>query len=89
MDDKDTLMLSLRKRRNLGVTLLVAGVVPMIALMIYIVMVRTPSMLVIVATVACWLVFFAGKTIMKTATLASAREERARISAESTPPASN
>ncbi|MCC5875344.1 MAG: hypothetical protein JJU11_03895 [Candidatus Sumerlaeia bacterium] len=89
MDEKDTVMLNLRKRRNLGIALLVGGVVPMIALMIYIVVVGTPGMMVIVATVASWLVFFAGKTIMKTATLASAREERSRLSADPSPPASH
>lgn len=79
-DEREELLQSLRMKRNIGIGLLVAGIIPMIALMIYIVMVRTPSMMVVVATVACWLVFFAGKTLMKTATLASAREKRGDLS---------
>jgi hypothetical protein len=64
---------SLARRRNLGLALVVLGLVPMLALMAHIVIDRHPSGLVIVGTIACWLVFFAGKTILKTATLASAR----------------
>ena len=54
-----------RNRRKAGIGLMVCGLVPWSVLMVYIVYIRTPSSIVIGATIFCWLVFFAGKTILK------------------------
>lgn len=53
-------------RRRLGLALIVAGLVPWIGLTFYIVQVRQPSALVIVAYLLCWATFFVGKTLIKT-----------------------
>lgn len=52
-------------RKKIGITLMLLGVIPWLALMLYIVQVRIPSGPVIAATVACWAIFFLGKTLTK------------------------
>ena len=53
-------------RRTLGISMIVAGLIPWIALTVYIVQIKHPSMPVLVAYVLSWVVFFVGKTILKT-----------------------
>lgn len=54
-----------KNRRKLGIGLAVGGIVPMVVLMCYIVIIKTPSLLVIGATLLSWGVFFIGKTMLK------------------------
>jgi Kef-type K+ transport system membrane component KefB len=59
-----------RGKRMLGTALIVLGLIGWVSLMIYIVYQRTangtmPSQSVIVTTIACWIVFFIGKSLIK------------------------
>lgn len=52
------------QRRTLAY-ILMSAIVPFVALMATIVVIRFPPWWMIVATVLCWMVFFAGKSILK------------------------
>lgn len=54
-----------KNRRKIGIGLAVGGIVPWVLLMIYIVVIRTPSIPLMAATVLCWAIFFVGKTMLK------------------------
>ena len=56
----------LAQKRKLGMMLLLGGLVPLIAMMVYIVYTETNSPYIIALTIVCWVVFFAGKTMLKT-----------------------
>jgi hypothetical protein len=62
-----------QRRRLLGMALMAAGLLPFFGMMAYIVVIRHPSPLVIASTLACWGVFFTGKTILKNADLSAYR----------------
>lgn len=77
MEDHAERRATLRARRNLGLGLMLAGLIPMATLMISIVMVGSPPMIMIVGTVLSFIVFFTGKTIMKASTISSAKLDEA------------
>ncbi len=52
------------QRRLVGYTLM-AAIIPFVILVGTIVVIRVPPWWMIAATVLCWMVFFAGKTIVK------------------------
>lgn len=55
----------LSHRKQLGIALMILGVVPWLFLMGFIVYKQTPSSMVIGLTIFCWLIFFIGKTLFK------------------------
>lgn len=55
------------RRRTVGISLMLLGLVPWASLMVYIVTVNNrPSLPLILTVFACWGVFFIGKSILKT-----------------------
>ncbi len=62
-------------KRQIGLTLLIGGVIPWAILMAYIVYIRTPSWPLMAVTIGCWAVFFIGKSMLKTGSEESARVE--------------
>lgn len=73
MEENTGRLAALRAKRNLGIGIMLAGLIPMAILMVTIVLVRTPSLIMIVGTIFFFLVFFAGKTIMKANSIRSAK----------------
>ncbi len=55
-----------KNRRPLGMTLVVGGLVPFVALMIYIVAQGKANIPLMIATLSCWVLVFLGKTLLKT-----------------------
>jgi hypothetical protein len=55
-----------QERRRLGLILLLTGLVTWLALMGYIVYIRTPHVMILVLTACCWGVSMVGKTMLKT-----------------------